>query len=66
MTDNFCPSSEISDLDYATSQVETGIYEIEFERPDKNPWGYKYYVRVGGGWRGYMKKIEARNYYKQD
>lgn len=66
MKDNLCLSSEISDLDYATSQIETGIYEIEFERPDKNPWGYKYYVRVGGGWRGYMKKIEARKYYKQD
>ena len=65
--DNFCPSSDLYELDYSTSQIEVGIYEIEFDNSKLSPWSkYKFFVRVGGGYRGFTTKKEARAYYKQD
>lgn len=67
MKDNFCPSSEISEIEYSTSQKEIGIYEIEFENKKENPWKeYKYFCRVGGGWRGFSSIREARKFWKED
>ena len=64
MKDNLCLTSEISDFDYCHAQIETGIYELEFENPKQNPWKeYKYFVRVGGGYRGFSSKRDARKYY---
>ncbi len=65
MENNFCPSPR--DLEYSASQIETGIYQIEFDNPKDNPWpDYKYFVRVGGGYRGFSKKTDARKYYRAD
>jgi len=67
MNDNFCPNSEITELDYSRSQIETGIYELEFDSPEQNPWRkYKYFVMVGGGYRGFVYIRDARKYYNED
>ena len=67
MNDNFCYAGQIQDFDYSYSQIERGIYELEFENPNENPWKeFKYFVRVGGGYRGFKKKTDARKYYNAD
>ena len=67
MKDNFCPSSKLYETDYSTPQIETGVYQIEFDKPESNPFPeYKFFVRVGGGYRGFVSKKEARAYYRQD
>lgn len=67
MKDNFCPMGEINDKEYCHAQIETGIYELEFDNPKDNPWKeYRYFVRVGGGYRGFKGKREARKYYAAD
>lgn len=44
-----------------------GVYEIEFDRPETNPFpDYKFFVRVGGGYRGFVTKKEAWEYYNQN
>jgi len=43
--------------------TENGIMTLD--NPKDYP-DYKYFVRVGGGWRGFNKKVNARRYYKQD
>jgi len=67
MKDNFCPSSKLYETDYSTPQIETGVYQIEFDKPESNPFPeYKFFVRVVGGYRGFVSKKEARAYYRQD
>jgi hypothetical protein len=43
--------------------TENGIMQLD--NPKDYP-DYKYFVRVGGGWRGFKKKVNAKRYYKQD
>ena len=56
----FIEQYKFQDLDHST---ENGIMMMD------NPLEcseYKYFVRVGGGWRGYQKKVNAKKYYNQD
>lgn len=56
----FVEDWKLRDFDHST---ENGIMSLDHPKdyPD-----YKYFVRVGGGWRGFNKKVNARRYYKQD
>lgn len=65
--DNYCPSFDLYEIEHCTSQIEVGVYEIEFDRPETNPFpDYKFFVRVGGGYRGFVTKKEAWEYYNQN
>ena len=53
----FIENHEFYDFDLST---ENGITEIDKPKTFK---GYRYFVRVGGGYRGFKKKVNARRYY---
>ena len=62
MTDNFLSFYDVYEFDRTTDQ---GI--MTFDNPKENPMPqFKYFVRVGGGYRGFVKKNEAKTYLKQD
>ena len=50
------------DLDHST---ENGIMMLDNPK-ELYPYKYKYFVRVGGGWRAFNKKVNAKRYYNQD
>lgn len=56
----FIPQWELEYFNYST---DNGIMTLD--RPKDYPQ-YKYFVRVGGGWAGFKKKVNAKRYYKQD
>jgi hypothetical protein len=56
----FVHYDELCHFDYST---ENGIMTLDVL---KNYPKLKYFVRVGGGWRGFHKRVNARRYYKQD
>ena len=51
---------ELQDFDKST---ENGIMTLD---EPMEYTAYKFFVRVGGGYRGYNKKVNANRYYKQD
>ncbi len=60
--DNFFKSWTFEDLDFSSSG---GIYT--FDNPKQNPLlPYRYFVRVGGGYRGYASKANAMAYFKSE
>lgn len=62
MNDNFLSYYEVYELDRSTDQGIT-----TFDNPKENPMPqFKYFVRVGSGYRGFAKKSEANAYLKED
>lgn len=56
----FIQQFELQEFDKTT---ENGIMTLD--HPKDCPY-FKYFVRVGGGWRGFKKKVNAKRYYNQD
>ena len=56
----FVEDWKLRDFDFST---ENGVMKLD--HPKDYPH-FKYFVRVGGGWRGFTKKVNANRYYKQD
>ena len=56
----FVEDWKLRDFDHST---ENGVMTLD--RPKDYPH-FKYFVRVGGGWRGFKKKVNAKRYYNQD
>lgn len=63
MIDNFVSSAQLENVD--SLQTYLGITTIPNKKENPFPQ-YKYFVRVGSGYRGFAKKNEANKYYKQD
>lgn len=62
MTDNFLSFYDVYEFDRS---VDQGI--VTFDNPKENPVPeFKYFVRVVGGYRGFVKKSEAKAYLKED
>lgn len=60
--DNFISFSDVWEFDRTT---ENGL--MYFDNPKENPRPeFKFYVRVGGGYRGFQTKREAKKYYNED
>ena len=56
---------EENDVEYTTSSV-VGYFDTTYKPHNRKVTynGLKYFVQVGGGYRGFTNRFSAQNYYK--
>ncbi len=63
--DNFVPSSALQHLDMTTRSADCGGNLMTLDNPRTNPTPYRHFIRVGGGWRGFTTKSQAKAFYRE-